>query len=251
MPYRYAIEKTDYSDFASGCVFYGAPGHPAFPIRLASEIYQACLALRVKGGLTSRCVLYDPVCGGAYHLSVLAYLHWETIHSVIGSDVDKEIIATAERNIGLLTLEGVETRIQKIEGLFHAYGKQSHKSALASALRLRDQLLTHTRYHTINQAVFCADALDATALQNHLGDVTADIVFADIPYGMHSRWQIADTSIQYPITHMLSSLLPVLAEGGIVAVAADKSAQVTHPLYMRVERFQSGKRQVILLKPGQ
>ena len=135
--------------------------------------------------------------------------------------------------------------------MYHAYGKQSHLSAIASALRLREQLIKHTRYHTIDQAVFCADALDPTALQNRLGDVSADIVFADIPYGMHSRWQIADSSIQNPISQMLGNMLHVLAEGAIVAVAADKSVKVTHPLLKRVERFQSGKRQIVLLKPVQ
>jgi len=33
MPYQFASESKDYSDYASGRVFYGAPGHPAFPVR--------------------------------------------------------------------------------------------------------------------------------------------------------------------------------------------------------------------------
>ncbi|MFK7803274.1 MAG: hypothetical protein AB8G95_16690, partial [Anaerolineae bacterium] len=39
MPYRFATENKDYSDFASGRVFYGAPGHPVFPVRLISEVF--------------------------------------------------------------------------------------------------------------------------------------------------------------------------------------------------------------------
>jgi antitoxin HigA-1 len=31
MPYRFATEKNDYSDYAGGHVFYGTPGQPAFP----------------------------------------------------------------------------------------------------------------------------------------------------------------------------------------------------------------------------
>jgi len=36
MPYRFATERRDYSDYSSGRVFYGAPGYPAFPVRLVS-----------------------------------------------------------------------------------------------------------------------------------------------------------------------------------------------------------------------
>lgn len=249
MQYRYATTKTNYSDYASGCVFYGTPGHPAFPIRLASEIYQACQAHRAKGGFTSPSVLYDPVCGGAYLLSTLAYLHWETIHSIIGSDIDRGILDTAERNLALLTLEGVDKRIQEIESHYQAFGKQSHKDALASAHRLRDLLQKHSRNQTINQAVFCADALDASALHRRLGVGAVDIVMADIPYGIHTRWQIADSSIQNPIIQMLSGLLPVLSAGAVVGIASDKKTRVVHPLYTRLERFQSGKRKVVILSP--
>lgn len=247
MPYQYVVNKPDYADYASGCVFYGAPGHPAFPIRLASEIYQACYAERAKGGLTGPCLLYDPVCGGAYHLSVLAYLHRETIHTVIGSDIDNEILMTAERNLGLLSLEGMDKRIQEIESLVDTYGKNSHISALTSAYRLRNDLMKRTGPHNIHTDVFCADALDSSTLKIQLGDVTADIVIADIPYGIRSSWQIADTSILNPTTQMLNSLLPILSKGAIVAIATGKGVKISHPVYHRVQRFKIGKRQVVLL----
>ena len=46
MQYRYAREQTDFSDFSSGRVFYSLPGHPAFPVRLAGEIFQRCIEHR-------------------------------------------------------------------------------------------------------------------------------------------------------------------------------------------------------------
>jgi len=247
MPYRYVIEKSDYTDYASGRVFHGAPGHPAFPIRLASEITQACFAHRVKRGLTDPCVLYDPVCGGAYHLSVIAYLHWEKIHTVIGSDVDNDILATAERNLGMLSLKGLDKRIQEIETMSKAYGKKSHADALTSAHRLRKHLLQRIRLHRMDSAVFCADAMDSAALKRNLGGITPDIAIADIPYGIRSRWHLVNPAIRNPIMHMLSSLLPILSNGAIVAIAADKGSKISHPLYRRIERFQIGKRKVILL----
>ena len=117
MLYRFASERRDYSDYASGRVFMGRPGHPAFPIRLASELFQRCLAVRRAGGLTGPCVLYDPCCGGAYLLSTLAYLHWHEIDRVIGSDIDEEALALAARNLSLLTLEGLDRRIQDLAAM--------------------------------------------------------------------------------------------------------------------------------------
>src|SRR5438128_795255 len=40
MPFKFAVERENYADYASGKVFYNLPGHPAFPVRLASEIFQ-------------------------------------------------------------------------------------------------------------------------------------------------------------------------------------------------------------------
>src|SRR5512147_836937 len=105
MQYKYETENQDYSDFASGRVFYSIPGHPAFPVRLASEIFQRCLAHRETIYQNSTpCTLYDPCCGTAYHLSVLGVLHGKHIHQIVGSDIDDKAIALARRNLGLLNL---------------------------------------------------------------------------------------------------------------------------------------------------
>src|SRR5687767_13972902 len=100
MNYKFATERTDYSHLASGRVFYSWPGHPAFPVRLASEIFQRCQARRAALGLSARCVLYDPCCGAGYSLSVLAFLHREAIHTVVGSDVDEHAVARTRQNLG-------------------------------------------------------------------------------------------------------------------------------------------------------
>src|SRR5687767_4526533 len=115
MQYKYAKEQLDYSDFSSGRVFYSLPGHPAFPVRLASEIFQRCLAYRERFyQVSSPCTLYDPCCGVAYHLSILAYLHREHIREIIASDIDEKAVALAERNLGLLHRDGLEERIREL-----------------------------------------------------------------------------------------------------------------------------------------
>ncbi|HEX6383703.1 MAG TPA: hypothetical protein VF177_03435, partial [Anaerolineae bacterium] len=140
MPYRFATESQNYSDYSSGRVFYSSPGYPAFPIRLASEIFRRCLAVRQTNGLTKPVVLYDPCCGGAYHLSTLAYLHWPAIDTIIASDIDAEILSVAARNLSLLTMAGLEKRIDEIVDMHARFGKSSHVAALESARRFQRQL---------------------------------------------------------------------------------------------------------------
>src|SRR5215216_7133062 len=118
MQYKYEKENQDYSDLASGRVFYSISGHPAFPVRLASEIFQRCLADRETIYKNSTpCTLYDPCCGTAYHLSVLGYLHGRNIREIIGSDIDEKAVDLAKRNLGLLSVAGLDGRIAEITSM--------------------------------------------------------------------------------------------------------------------------------------
>ena len=215
MPYRFATERQNYADYAAGKVFYALPGHPAFPIRLASEIFQSCLATRKARNATTPCTLYDPCCGGAYHLSTLAYLHWNAIHEIIGSDIDEDVLALAQRNLALLTLVGLDRRIEEISGMQAAYGKASHVEALESATTLR-QKLESVKTHPIKTRLFRADATDNQALSANLKEATVDIVMSDIPYGRLSEWQEAASAPASPVWSMLDALRCVLTSNSSV-----------------------------------
>ncbi len=249
MRYRFAKTQQNYADYAGGRVFYSAPGHPAFPVRLAREIFQRCLAIRRANGQTAPCTLYDPCCGGAYHLGTLGYLHGEAIATIIASDVDEDALALARRNLGLLTLAGINRRIAEIHEMLMLYDKTSHAVALASAEMLKQQLQQVLETHEIKQQVFRADATDAAALQAGLGAQTVDIVFTDVPYGRHTQWHRGKSSTDN-LSQMLTALLPVLAPQAVVAVAADKGQTIVHEAYHRLEKFQVGKRQVAILEVG-
>jgi 16S rRNA G966 N2-methylase RsmD len=248
MPYKFVQHAQDYSDLASGRVFYSLPGHPAFPIRLASEIFQRCLAAREAiYQETSPCTLYDPSCGAAYHLSVVAYLHREHIRRIIASDIDEKAVELAKRNLGLLNLTGLDRRIGEIKAMFEEYQKESHRDALQSAYRMRDTISSLDQ--PLAAEVFQANAADRQALLKNIQPRLVDIVFCDVPYGLHSQWQGADESSN-PMASMLEAIFDLLSPASIVAVASDKQQKAAHEKYQRVEQFQIGKRRVVLLRPA-
>jgi 23S rRNA (guanine2535-N1)-methyltransferase len=246
MEYKYATEHANYADLSSGSVFYSLPGHPAFPVRLASEIYQRCLAWRGQG--SAPCTIFDPCCGAAYHISVIAYLHWDSVCRVICSDIDEKAVSLAERNLGLLTPAGMERRSREISAMVHLYGKDSHKSALKSLTGMQEQVTRLSAVRPIQTHVFRANATQAASLREGLQDVAIDIVFTDIPYGKHSDWE--ETQAQNPAGEMLEALYEFLSPKSIVAIASDKLQRATNKKYQRLEKFQLGKRHVVILKPA-
>jgi 16S rRNA G966 N2-methylase RsmD len=244
MEYKFATVYSNYSDLASGYVFYSLPGHPAFPVRLASEIYQRCLAYRGKG--SSPCTVFDPCCGAAYHLSIIAYMHWDSISRVICSDIDDKAVQLAERNLSLLTPAGMERRDREITAMVHLYGKSSHKDALESIRRLQDQVTCFYNVRPIQTHVFRSNATDAAGLREGLQGTPIDVVFTDIPYGQHSQWQ--EIKGPNPAWSMLDALREFLTHESIVAVASDKLQKIVHEKYQRLEKIRIGKRQVVILK---
>lgn len=250
MEYKYEKTDQDYSDLASGRVFYSLAGHPAFPIRLASEIFQRCLTYRETiYGVTNPCTLYDPCCGAAYHLSVLAYLHRKHLREIAASDIDEKAVMLAERNLGLLSVAGLDQRIGEITTMIEQYDKDSHKDALKSAHLLRDKIATFDDAHPLTTRIFRASATDKKTMLEHIQPRSVDIVFTDVPYGQHSQWQESE-QLSNPLWSMLDALTDVLSPSCIVAVASDKGQKVSHERYQRVEHFQVGKRRVVILRPA-
>jgi 23S rRNA (guanine2535-N1)-methyltransferase len=253
MPYKYEKESSDYSDLSSGRVFHSLSGHPAFPVRLASEIFQHCMAIRTAiYNVSNPCVLYDPCCGAAYSLTILSYLHGENIAEVIGSDINEKAVALARRNLDLLNLAGLNNRIQEISDMLKRYGKESHKEALASAHNLQKRIFSLNKVHTIKTRVFQANAFDNKTILENIESQSVDIVFTDIPYGQHSQWQMLDfEGNSNPIWSMLNTLKNILSASSIVAIASDKGQKIPHESYQRVKQFQIGKRRIHILKPIQ
>jgi 23S rRNA (guanine2535-N1)-methyltransferase len=249
MTYKFALEDRDYSDYASGRVIYNLPGAAAFPVRLASEIFQRAwnLLQDSRNGNSgykkgAPLAIFDPCCGAAYHLSALGFLHAGQIRSILAADYDPQAVAAAERNLGLLGPDGLNRREAELRGLLEQYGKPSHAEALKSVRVLRGKLESGT----IPARVFRADVFDQADLSRELAGATIDLVLSDVPYGGLSGWQ-GQAPEETPVTGLLESLRAVLKAGTLVAVAADKANKIHHPAYRRLEHFRVGHRQISLL----
>lgn len=251
MQYRFTAERENYEVYASGSVLVAAPGHPSFPVRLANEIFRRGMAYRARWGAENRCVLYDPCCGGAYHLTTLAYFNWQQIELIYASDIDPDALSIARRNLALLEPSGLDRRTDEIAAMAAAYGKESHATALANAAFLKAQLTELRSTHTIATQVFQADATDTNALAGTITHGSVDMVIADVPYGKESNWVTQPDEDNTPTGAMLSALLPLLDTRAVIAVSTTKQDKVRHSAYQRLEKFNVGKRQITLLRPQQ
>ena len=211
MQYKYTVNE-NYEDLASGRVLYSIPGASAFPVRLMSEIFQVCYSII---GKSDKLTIFDPCCGSAYHLTALAFLHPGKIRKLICSDINPDILKSAEKNLGLLSSSGIDKRIEEIEQMIKDFGKNSHKEALESALRLKGKIADND----IEIECFQEDMLEFCAFEN-LIDKEIDIVIADTPYSNLEQWQgnIADDNVFL----LLENLLDIVNPSTVIAIKKKK-----------------------------
>ncbi len=255
MPYRFAQEREDYTDFAPGVVLSGVPGRPVFPVRLTDEIFQRCRAHLVPLNVHPPYTIYDPCCGSGYLLSTLAYLHWFAVQQVIGSDIDPEALSLAHRNLTLLTHTGLDRRMVELRKLYNQFGKPSHADALQRTARVRAQVGANEAVHRVTTRTFRTNALDPTALATHLAAVPIDMVISDIPYGIQSTWMELPTQAasQPAGWHLLEALRAIVSPRTIIAITSNKQPRIVHDAYHRVEQLHIGKRRTLfyrLLQPS-
>jgi 23S rRNA (guanine2535-N1)-methyltransferase len=243
--YKFALENKNYEDFSSGRVLYNQQGTTSFPVRLGSEIFQQCVSFLMEQGIDRPYTLYDPCCGGAYLLTSLGYLHGEHIGEIYASDIDGKVIPLAEKNLSLLSITGLNERIQLIEKMFEDFGKESHAEALQSAAKLKKMLENQNK--TIETNCFVSDITEPLGLKEKVNSV--DIVITDLPYGDIVQWGGIESE-EEAIAKLLENLLQVLADISIVAVISKKKTKVKHDQYKKVEQFNIGKRQVTFLRPA-
>jgi len=230
MSYKFT-ENANYEDFSGGRVIYHNSGFTNYPVRLACEIFMRCLA-RVNRPKVS---IYDPCCGSGYILTILGFLYGDRISFLWGSDISPEAVLLAKKNLQLLSKEGLLRRKAELEDLHHTYRKDSHAYAIESVKRL----LILVKDDGIPFNIFNRDILTAK------GDYPqADIIITDVPYGGLADWSSLKP---FAMDTMLENTWHNLKPKGVVAVSSDKAQKVNNPAYMRVEKFQVGKRKVEII----
>lgn len=235
MTYRFALERENHEHLASGGVLRSAPGFPAFPIRLGSEMLRRALAVAGPPA-----IVWDPCCGSGYLLTVLGLKHRAEIDRVIGTDVEPAAVALARRNLALLTGEGLAARSVELREMGERFAKVSYARASLSAQRLARDLAAQGG--DVPSTVAKADVFDADELRLALGDVRPNVVITDVPYGEQSSWAGTDAGIE----GMLRSLAQVLDDGAVIAVATRGRKVRADAGLRRLTSFRVGSRAVAL-----
>ncbi|NLA84979.1 MAG: hypothetical protein GX854_10790 [Clostridiales bacterium] len=225
MEYKYGKNK-NYEDFSAGRVLYNAKGMTNFPVRLAQEIYGRCLEYSPE---KENICLYDCCCGGGYLLTVLGFLNQNTIEEIIGSDIDSDMLRIAEKNLSLLSNDGINRRILEIEEMIAAFNKQSHIEARNSAMVLKGMISNEIKYK-----VFGCDALKTIDLE-----IQPDIIITDVPYGNLVNWSDNEGNA---VDRLLDSLYEICSSDTVIGLCLNKQQRVRNEKFMRLERQQIGKR---------
>jgi hypothetical protein len=238
MAYRFATERTDHSDLASGAVLRSAPGRPGFPVRLASELFQRAAAHAPARPLR----LWDPMCGTGHLAVAVGLLHRERLAHVRATDTDPDAVGLAARNLALLTAAGLADRERELRALAAENGRADTAERAAAARRLAARLaaaggdLPHTA---------AADDAFAPAAP----EPPVDVVLTDVPYGGLSRWSGAPPGGD-PVAAVLRSLAGVLGGDAVLAVAA-RARRVPLPAGVpALERVRVGVRAAVLVRAG-
>jgi 23S rRNA (guanine2535-N1)-methyltransferase len=250
MVYKYAT-KLDYTDLSSGRVLYSSPGFTALPVRLADEVFQRCVSFLKTSGKPERLTLYDPCCGGGYHLAVIGILHAHLLKKIIGSDIDEEAVSLARKNISLVSIEGLKIRYNEINKMSLLHGKSTHRDALLSVDRLCELIKYVPENHQIEKDILIADALNTNNMTGNFGHYKVDIVLTDVPYGQLSEWHTVKNNCIDNNDHLnllLESVSKIIKPDGIVGIISAKKQKPMHDSFKRIEKFNAGKRRVEILR---
>ncbi|MFC6016832.1 rRNA methyltransferase [Plantactinospora solaniradicis] len=243
MTYRFVPERRDYSDLASGAVLRSAPGHPAFPIRLASEVFlRAWHALEQARPLT----VWDPCCGSGYLLTVLGLLHRDKIAGLIASDIADDPLRIARANLALLSAKGLQRRTAELDELARRFSRPSHLNAAESARRLQE-LLSRSGVQDLPHVVGQTDVFDQRQVAARLAvSPQPRLVLTDVPYGEQTSWQGASQAEAIP--KLLGSLASALPADTMIALATRGRRVPLPPGVHAATRFKIGTRAVVLVR---
>lgn len=239
MSYRLALDRDDHRDLASGSVLRSAPGYPAFPVRLADELFGRAASHLPAGRPVA---LWDPCCGSGYLATVVGVLHRDRLRSIRYTDVDPGAVELAERNASLLTTAGLAHRHDELAARAAEFGKASHAEAAEAAGRLARRLRADGGDLPTRVAV--ADVFNPPSLL----DDPPDLVLTDVPYGRQTAWNNAPG--EDPIGDLVRALTRVLADDAVIALCA-RARRISVGGARALERVRLGTRAAFIGRVGE
>ena len=231
MIYRFA-ENISFQYLAAGSVIKSYVGNPNFPVRLGHEIFNRCLAyLSDKEKVT----VYDPMCGSGYLLTTVGLLNFNKIVKIYGSDINKEFLNVARKNLSLLTKEGILNRENEILNSLKIYNRASYETSLQHSVLFKDIVKNDMDFELFKQDIFEQPAGS---------EIQSDIVIMDLPY---------DHLVKYEGDYSVSKLEEVIISLGqnntLVAIIKNKEQKFSLiPDLQRLEKIKAGKRTIEIYK---
>jgi 23S rRNA G2445 N2-methylase RlmL len=246
LSYRQVTQRRDSSRLASGFVLRSAPGFPAFPVRLAQEIF-----LRAAEHLPGDrpVTLWDPCCGSGYLTTVLGLTCRSKLLRVVCSDIEPAAVELARQNLALLSLSGLAAREAELREKAASLAKEGYLLAADAARALAAELKVAGGDLPALAAV--ADVRSPQALRAILPEPPPDVVVTDLPYGDQTQWRGASAGAEDPVREVAQSLARVLPARSVVAICTrSRKVSLQGHRSALLERFKVGLRSVMLVRAG-
>jgi len=231
MIYNYAAND-NYAYLAAGAVIKSYKGNTNFPVRLGHEIFNRCLAhINPKEKVS----IYDPMCGSGYLLTTISILNFNKISKIYASDVNREVLLVAEKNLRLLTRSGIQHRENEIQASLEKFNRPSYKQSLEHIKVFKDTVDNDIAYSIFKRDVFS---------DNEDLDLKAEIVIMDLPYSSLAKYEG-----NYSPKALEKQILNFTKKHLATAVIANKNQKLSVGLRQyRKEKFKVGNRVIEIYK---
>lgn len=232
MNYLYATEHKNSEIFSSWRVLYHTRNATAFPVRLIEEIWGRAKHLLYQLWNLWPYNIYDPCWWIWYMMTVLWLLDGLSIDAIVVSDINKEFLSYAYKNLSLLSSEGVNRRIKELQDHISLYNKESHRWALEDAYKILN-IVEHQ--HKIDTSIYQNDIMNSWDLESNMFDV----IMVDFPY-----WQLVSRNWIVDVWTIFQLFKKVLKENGILIIISDKKQKYATDLFSPQWSFVVGKRKI-------
>lgn len=244
MAYRMVTERANHVRFAGGFVLHSAPGFPAYPVRLAQELF-----LRGLSHLPERPVtLWDPCCGSGYLVTVVGLLGRGHLRAIVASDVSPAAAELAAKNLALLGPGGLSRRAAQLRARSAEFGKAVHAEAAEASDLLARELTEQGGPLAASAAT--ADLFDTRSMRRILPAPGPGLVVTDVPYGRQVHWGGAVPVDVDPLQAAVANLCAVLDDHAVLAVTAETRKIDLGAGSVILERFRVGTRAGVVARVG-